>query len=39
MPAIPLVWPVYPNLESLQVRDAFAVNSLGQIDFSVVEPD
>jgi ABC-type transport system substrate-binding protein len=36
MPAMPLVWPVYTNLESLGVKDTFAVNPLGQIDLAAV---
>ena len=36
MPALPLVWPVYTNLESLRVEDTFAINPLGQIDLAAV---
>jgi oligopeptide transport system substrate-binding protein len=36
MPALPLVWPVYTNLESLGVKDTFAINPLGQIDLAAV---
>ncbi|MDQ4082333.1 MAG: ABC transporter substrate-binding protein, partial [Actinomycetota bacterium] len=37
MPVIPVYWRTYSNLEALAVRDSFAVNPLGQIDFSAVE--
>ena len=36
MPAMPLVWPVYTNLESLGVKDTFTINPLGQIDLAAV---
>lgn len=37
LPLIPVYWETYPNLEALRVKDSFAVNPLGQIDFAVVE--
>ena len=36
MPGIPLLWPAYSNLESLSLRDTFAINPLGQIDLAAV---
>jgi ABC-type oligopeptide transport system substrate-binding subunit len=38
MPALPLVWPLYTNLESLGVQDTFTVNPLGQIDLASASP-
>ena len=36
MPGIPLLWPAYTNLESLSLRDTFAIDPLGQIDLTAV---
>jgi len=38
MPAVPLLWPAYTNLESLRVQDSLTVNPLGQIDLASVVP-
>ena len=37
LPFIPVYWETYPNLEALRVKDSFAVNPLGQIDFAAVD--
>ncbi|MDQ4019227.1 MAG: peptide ABC transporter substrate-binding protein [Actinomycetota bacterium] len=37
MPAVPLYWDVYPNLEALPVRESFRIDPLGRIDLSAVE--
>jgi ABC-type oligopeptide transport system substrate-binding subunit len=39
LPVLPVYRPTYTTLESLQVRDTFAVNPLGQIDFTTVALD
>lgn len=36
MPGIPLLWPAYTNLESLALRDTFAIDPLGRIDLTAV---
>jgi hypothetical protein len=36
---LPVYRPTFTTLESLQVQDTFAVNPLGQIDFSAVTLD
>jgi len=38
MPAVPLLWPTYTNLESLRVKDTLSINPLGQIDLAAVVP-
>jgi ABC-type oligopeptide transport system substrate-binding subunit len=38
MPAMPVLWPVYTNLESLGVQDSFWINPLGQIDLAAAAP-
>jgi oligopeptide transport system substrate-binding protein len=37
MPAVPLVWGSFPNLESLAVKETFAINPLGQIQLARVD--
>jgi oligopeptide transport system substrate-binding protein len=37
MPAVPLFWDVFPNLEALAVRETFEVDPLGRIDLTAVE--
>ena len=39
LPVLPVYRPTFTTLESLQVQDTFAVNPLGQIDFSAVTLD
>ena len=39
LPVLPVYRPTFTTLESLQVQDTFAVNPLGQIDFSTVTLD
>lgn len=39
LPLLPVYRPTFTTLESLQVQDTFAVNPLGQIDFSAVMLD
>jgi hypothetical protein len=35
---MPVLWPVYTNLESLGVQDSFWINPLGQIDLAGAAP-
>ncbi|MDQ3995067.1 MAG: peptide ABC transporter substrate-binding protein [Actinomycetota bacterium] len=37
LPLLPVYWETYPNLESLRVRESFAINALGQIDLAAVD--
>lgn len=39
LPVLPVYRPTYTTLESLRLRETFAVNALGQIDFSAVTLD
>jgi oligopeptide transport system substrate-binding protein len=36
MPGLPLLWPEFTNLESLSLRDTFAIDPLGRIDLAAV---
>jgi oligopeptide transport system substrate-binding protein len=37
MPAVPLFWDVFPNLEALSVSETFRVDPLGRIDLAAIE--